>query len=135
MEKHFDSWYLALPSEKNMSSVSSTTRELFYAAGFTNNDEGSADLEITSAGFQFLLLNSVQQVWTYIIEYLKLETSKGCDIKSILDLLIRVVLCVARGNFSQTAFEIDNNWTSDQMTLLMHMRELGLVFIRKRKDG
>uniref|UniRef100_A0A0K0DMJ0 General transcription factor IIH subunit 4 n=1 Tax=Angiostrongylus cantonensis TaxID=6313 RepID=A0A0K0DMJ0_ANGCA len=145
--------YLALPSEKNMSSVSSTTRELFSAAGFTNDHDASADLEITSAGFQFLLLSPVQQVWTYMIEYLKLETAKGCDIRPILDLLIRVIICVVRGsfsrfffwyfhhcriagsNFSHRAFEIGNNWTNDQTTLLMHMRELGLIFIRKRKDG
>ncbi|VDM52992.1 unnamed protein product [Angiostrongylus costaricensis] len=128
--------YLALPSEKNMSSVSSTTRELFSAAGFTNDHDASADLEITSAGFQFLLLSPVQQVWTYMIEYLKLETAKGCDIRPILDLLIRVIICVVRGsNFSHRAFEISTNWTNDQTTLLMHMRELGLIFIRKRKDG
>ncbi|KAJ1373832.1 hypothetical protein KIN20_036357 [Parelaphostrongylus tenuis] len=128
--------YLALPSEKNMSSVSSTTRELFSAAGFTNDHDASTDLEITSAGFQFLLLSPAQQVWTYMIEYLKLETAKGCDIRPVLDLLIRIIICVVRGsNFSDRAFEINSNWTNDQTNLLMHMRELGLIFIRKRKDG
>ncbi|VDL75894.1 unnamed protein product [Nippostrongylus brasiliensis] len=86
--------YLALPSDKNMSSVSATT------------------------------------------QYLKLEASKDRDIRPILDLLIRVILCVVRGgDFSQTAFEINSNWTEEQTTLIMHMRELGLIFIRKRKDG
>ncbi|VDO84795.1 unnamed protein product [Heligmosomoides polygyrus] len=99
--------YLALPSDKNMNSVSSTTRELFSAAGFTSDSDGSSDLEITSAGFQFLLLSPVHQLWTYMI---------GSD-------------------FSQTAFEINSNWTEEQTTLIMHMRELGLIFIRKRKDG
>ncbi|VDO84735.1 unnamed protein product [Haemonchus placei] len=146
--------YLALPSDKNMSSVSSTTRELFSAAGFTSDNDGSADLEITSAGFQFLLLSPVHQLWTYMIEYLKLESFKGRDIRPVLELLIRVILCVVRGlinpyvvsaikaytvvaggGFSQTAFEISSNWTEDQTTLIMHMRELGLIFIRKRKDG
>ncbi|RCN49061.1 transcription factor Tfb2 [Ancylostoma caninum] len=148
--------YLALPSDKNMNSVSSTTRELFSAAGFTSDNDGSADLEITSAGFQFLLLSPVQQLWTYMIgksgfpflkkktisrflilaEYLKLETSKGRDIRPIIDLLIRVILCVVIGaDLSNTAFEINSNWTEEQTTLVMHMRELGLIFIRKRKDG
>ncbi|WKY03256.1 hypothetical protein Q1695_004752 [Nippostrongylus brasiliensis] len=128
--------YLALPSDKNMSSVSATTRELFTAAGFTSDNDGSADLEITSAGFQFLLLSPMHQLWTYMIEYLKLEASKDRDIRPILDLLIRVILCVVRGgDFSQTAFEINSNWTEEQTTLIMHMRELGLIFIRKRKDG
>ncbi|EYC04056.1 hypothetical protein Y032_0090g2390 [Ancylostoma ceylanicum] len=128
--------YLALPSDKNMNSVSSTTRELFSAAGFTSDNDGSADLEITSAGFQFLLLSPVQQLWTYMIEYLKLETSKGRDIRPIIDLLIRVILCVViGGDLSNTAFEINSDWTEEQTTLVMHMRELGLIFIRKRKDG
>ncbi|CAJ0601998.1 unnamed protein product [Cylicocyclus nassatus] len=128
--------YLALPSDKNMNSVSSTTRELFSAAGFTSDNEGSADLEITSAGFQFLLLSPVQQLWTYMIEYLKLETAKGRDIRPIMDLLIRIILCVVIGaDLSTTAFEINPNWTEEQSTLAMHMRELGLIFIRKRKDG
>lgn len=128
--------YLALPSDKNMNSVSSTTRELFSAAGFTSDSDGSSDLEITSAGFQFLLLSPVHQLWTYMIEYLKLEAVKGRDIRPVLDLLIRVILCVVRSSdFSQTAFEINSNWTEEQTTLIMHMRELGLIFIRKRKDG
>lgn len=167
-----------MPSDKNMNSVSSTTRELFTAAGFTSDNDGSADLEITSAGFQFLLLSPVQQLWTYMIgmfwfdvkrksvrifvssEYLKLETAKGRDIRPVIDLLIRVILCVVIGAFSAftlldypltsiysgsswfsggdlstTAFEINANWTEEQTTLVMHMRELGLIFIRKRKDG
>ncbi|KHJ94280.1 transcription factor Tfb2 [Oesophagostomum dentatum] len=145
--------YLALPSDKNMNSVSSTTRELFSAAGFTSDNEGSADLEITSSGFQFLLLSPVQQLWTYMIgikklisnsffqiayftEYLKLEMAKGRDIRPIIDLLIRIILCVVIGaDLSNPAFEINPNWTEDQSTLVMHMRELGLIFIRKRKDG
>ncbi|VDM67030.1 unnamed protein product [Strongylus vulgaris] len=128
--------YLALPSDKNMNSVSATTRELFSAAGFTSDNEGSADLEITSAGFQFLLLSPVQQLWTYMIEYLKLEMAKGRDIRPIMDLLIRIILCVVIGaDLSTTAFEINPNWTEEQSTLAMHMRELGLIFIRKRKDG
>ncbi|KAK6750528.1 hypothetical protein RB195_002479 [Necator americanus] len=128
--------YLALPSDKNMNSVSSTTRELFSAAGFTSDSDGSLELEITSAGFQFLLLSPVQQLWTYMIEYLKLENSKGRDIRPIIDLLIRVILCVViGGDFSNTAFEINTGWTEEQTTLVMHMRELGLIFIRKRKDG
>ena len=47
-----------------MSSVSVETRQLFHSAGFTSGDGG--EIEITSMGFQFLLLNPVQQMWTYI---------------------------------------------------------------------
>ena len=56
--------YLALPSDHNISSVSDSTRHLFRLAGFTK--EAAVD-ELTSAGFQFLLLDTMQQIWTYII--------------------------------------------------------------------
>ncbi|VDP23291.1 unnamed protein product [Heligmosomoides polygyrus] len=63
----------------------------------------------------FLLLSPDKKLWTYMIEYLKLEAVKGRDMRPVLYLLIRVILCVVRGSdFSQI---------------------LGLMFIRKRKDG
>uniref|UniRef100_A0A915Q5C8 General transcription factor IIH subunit 4 n=1 Tax=Setaria digitata TaxID=48799 RepID=A0A915Q5C8_9BILA len=36
---------------------------------------------------------------------------------------------------SSRAFLIDENWSEPIKDFLMHLRELGLVFIRKRKDG
>ncbi|WKY03255.1 hypothetical protein Q1695_004752 [Nippostrongylus brasiliensis] len=109
--------YLALPSDKNMSSVSATTLSA------PQSDASTLDIQCHTDASMFT-------------EYLKLEASKDRDIRPILDLLIRVILCVVRGgDFSQTAFEINSNWTEEQTTLIMHMRELGLIFIRKRKDG
>lgn len=33
------------------------------------------------------------------------------------------------------AFLIDESWPEPIKDFLMHLRELGLIFIRKRKDG
>lgn len=33
------------------------------------------------------------------------------------------------------AFVINENWSEDLKSFFMHLRELGLIFIRKRKDG
>uniref|UniRef100_A0A1I7XRH7 General transcription factor IIH subunit 4 n=1 Tax=Heterorhabditis bacteriophora TaxID=37862 RepID=A0A1I7XRH7_HETBA len=128
--------YLALPSEKNMQSVSAATRKLFRNAGFTSGNDNQSDLEITSNGFQFLLLSPVQQMWTYMIEYLKLEVSENQDVRELLEILIRIILCIDRGDDpSHIAYQLGEDWTERQNELIMHMRELGLIFIRKRKDG
>ncbi|CAD6198116.1 unnamed protein product [Caenorhabditis auriculariae] len=127
--------YLALPSEQNMASVSATTRTLFRAANFTSGD-GESDLEITSSGFQFLLLSPVEQMWTYILEYFKLEISNGYDIVELLELLIQIVLCATKGfEPGQRSYVLDENWSERQTELINHLRELGVIFIRKRKDG
>ncbi|CAI4221128.1 unnamed protein product [Auanema sp. JU1783] len=127
--------YLALPSEQNKASVSLTTRKLFNSANFTSG-EGEGDMEITSAGFQFLLLSPIQQLWTYMSEYLKLAQSEGKDLKELMIVLIKIILCVDKGDdITKRAYELDNSWSKEQNELVMHMRELGLIFLRTRKNG
>ncbi|CBK19514.1 General transcription factor IIH subunit 4 [Caenorhabditis elegans] len=126
--------YLALPSEENTQAVSETTRNLFKKANFTSG--GDTQIEITTFGFQFLLLSPVKQMWTYVIEYLKLEMSQGQDIVEVIEPLIQIVLLANRGfKAERECYQIDANWTEPQNELLNHLRELGVIFIRKRKDG
>ncbi|ULT93233.1 hypothetical protein L3Y34_003016 [Caenorhabditis briggsae] len=129
--------YLALPSEENTEAVSDTTKDLFRKANFTS---GESRIEITTFGFQFLLLSPVKQMWTYVIEYLKLEISKGNDIVEVIEPLIQIVLLanrvkVAGFKAEKECYQIDEQWTQPQHDLLNHLRELGVIFIRKRKDG
>ncbi|PAV91738.1 hypothetical protein WR25_09245 [Diploscapter pachys] len=123
--------YLALPSDNNISSVSDSTRHLFRLAGFTK--EATVD-EITSAGFQFLLLDTMQQIWTYIIEYLKLALSREENVVELVHLLIQTILC-SNPDEQRRSFSISNAWNESEMNLLMQLREIGVIFIRKRKDG
>ncbi|KHN86571.1 General transcription factor IIH subunit 4 [Toxocara canis] len=142
--------YLALPSQKSEQGVSGATKQLFKAAGLTSGGESDGDMEITSAGFQFLLLNQTEQIWMYILHYLRMEESMGKNVVAELDFLLRLTLCVdhthangrvrvADGDRDQKttsrAFFIDDSWSETINNFLMHLRELGLVFIRKRKDG
>ncbi|KAF1756180.1 hypothetical protein GCK72_012633 [Caenorhabditis remanei] len=125
--------YLALPSEENTQAVSETTRNLFKKANFTSGD---SRIEITTSGFQFLLLSPVKQMWTYVIEYLKLEMSQGQDIVEVIEPLIQIVLLANRGfKAEKECYQIDPSWSIPQQELLNHLRELGVIFIRKRKDG
>ncbi|CAI2352281.1 unnamed protein product [Caenorhabditis sp. 36 PRJEB53466] len=129
--------YLALPSEENTQAVSETTRNLFKKANFTS---GESRIEITTTGFQFLLLSPVKQMWTYVIEYLKLEIGQKQDIVEVIEPLIQIVLLANRVQVTgfkaeKECYQIDANWSQCQQELLNHLRELGVIFIRKRKDG
>ncbi|EJD76097.1 transcription factor Tfb2 family protein, variant [Loa loa] len=141
--------YLALPSQKSEQGVSGTTKRLFRSAGLTSSENDDGDIEITSAGFQFLLLNRSEQIWTYLLYYFHMQEVAGIDIIKELDFLFRLTLYsgdtsggtrVTNGSDKERpagsrAFLIDECWPEPTKDFLMHLRELGLVFIRKRKDG
>lgn len=142
--------YVALPSQKSEKGVSSTTKQLFKSANLTSGGDGEGNLEITSSGFQFLLLNRTEQIWTYLLHYFRMEEALGKDAIQELIFLFRIMLCVgSSSSFGKSlnsvekeklratprAFVIDENWPEDLKNFLMHLRELGLIFIRKRKDG
>uniref|UniRef100_A0A0R3R0U6 General transcription factor IIH subunit 4 n=1 Tax=Brugia timori TaxID=42155 RepID=A0A0R3R0U6_9BILA len=115
--------YLALPSQKSEQGVSGTTKRLFRSAGLTSSGNDDGDIEITSAGFQFLLLNRPEQIWTYLLHYFHMQEVAGIDIVKELDFLFKLTLYSG------------STCGGTRVDFLMHLRELGLVFIRKRKDG
>jgi len=141
--------YLALPSETSMQNVSPVTRDLFQHIGFTR--QSNNDLEITSLGFQFLLLGRTEQVWTYLIYHFKfVEVHQSAeDLFRLLEFFFRLSLCVTPIDVSERSFTMHThssnhmstpllsgrNWSESVQKFLLHLRELGLVFIRKRKDG
>uniref|UniRef100_A0A1I8EFU3 General transcription factor IIH subunit 4 n=1 Tax=Wuchereria bancrofti TaxID=6293 RepID=A0A1I8EFU3_WUCBA len=141
--------YLALPSQKSEQGVSGTTKRLFRSAGLTSSGNDDGDIEITSAGFQFLLLNRPEQIWTYLLHYFHMQEVAGIDIIKELDFLFKLTLysgSISGGTrvvndsdkerpAGSRAFVIDENWPETIKDFLIHLRELGLVFIRKRKDG
>ncbi|KAI6225590.1 General transcription factor IIH subunit 4 [Aphelenchoides besseyi] len=136
--------YLALPSDSAVKNVSTNTRELFQHIGFTR--QTTREMEITSLGFQFLLLSRNEQVWTYLIYYLKyLEATLPGHVVVLLEFFFRLCLCVTASDVSDrlnadessnrnitTPFVIDDNWNDTINSFLVHLRELSLVFIRKR---
>lgn len=143
--------YLALPSQKSEQGVSGTTKMLFRSAGLTSSDNDDGDIEITSAGFQFLLLRRTEQIWTYLLHYFHMQEAAGIDIIAEISFLFRLTLCAGHTNTSNgtqvtsssgerqigcgRAFLIEESWSESIKDFLMHLRELGLIFIRKRKDG
>lgn len=107
-KKAVDRWecilrYLAMPSDGADKGVSMQTQQLFQHIGFTRDGMetrdaltqilGGSDLEITSLGFQFLLLNRVEQIWTYILYYLRYVQETSGDLLEVLEFLLKLTLC------------------------------------------
>ncbi|KAG2469404.1 TF2H4 factor, partial [Polypterus senegalus] len=84
--------------------VSQDLAQLLIQAGLMKSESGEAPC-ITSAGFQFLLLDTASQLWYFMLQYLK--TAEDYSVEGMSDSLL---------NF------------------LQHLREFGLVFQRKRKS-
>ncbi|KPP68938.1 general transcription factor IIH subunit 4-like [Scleropages formosus] len=84
--------------------VSQDLAQLLTQAGLMRSEAGEAPC-ITSAGFQFLLLDTASQLWYFILQYL--NTAQDYSVEGMSESLL---------------------------TFLQHLREFGLVFQRKRKS-
>ncbi|XP_048472475.1 general transcription factor IIH subunit 4 [Rhincodon typus] len=83
---------------------------------------------ITSAGFQFLLLDTSSQLWYFMLQYLQTAESRNMDLVEILSFVFQL-------SFSTLGKDYSVEGMSDSLlTFLQHLREFGLVFQRKRKS-
>ena len=56
-----------------------------------NSDESeSPNMQITSSGFQFLLLDTASQVWFFILKYLETVTERGLSLVECLTFLFKL---------------------------------------------
>ncbi|CAL1584123.1 unnamed protein product [Knipowitschia caucasica] len=107
--------------------VSQDLAQLLVQAGLMKSENGEAPY-ITSAGFQFLLLDTASQLWYFTLQYLKSAQSRGMDLVEILSFLFQL-------SFSTLGRDYSVEGMSDSLlTFLQHLREFGLVFQRKRKS-
>uniref|UniRef100_A0A3P9Q4N4 General transcription factor IIH subunit 4 n=1 Tax=Poecilia reticulata TaxID=8081 RepID=A0A3P9Q4N4_POERE len=96
------------------SAVSQDLAQLLIQAGLMRSEAGEAPY-ITSAGFQFLLLDTASQLWYFTLQYLK----------------------TAQVTYSVCSYGHDysvEGMSESLLTFLQHLREFGLVFQRKRKS-
>ncbi|KAI9513723.1 General transcription factor IIH subunit 4 [Dissostichus eleginoides] len=100
---------------------------LLVQAGLMKSEAGEAPY-ITSAGFQFLLLDTASQLWYFTLQYLNTAQSRGMELVEILSFLFQL-------SFSTLGRDYSVEGMSDSLlTFLQHLREFGLVFQRKRKS-
>ncbi|KAI1714052.1 transcription factor tfb2 domain-containing protein [Ditylenchus destructor] len=147
LKKPVESWenvlrYLVTPNEPaTVKAVSDSTRQLFRHVAFLGQH-----LEISKAGFHFLLLSRVEQIWTYLIYYLRFLDNGNrpdSDLFNVIEFFLKLLLCVTpHDNYESqkeeckpSPFVIDPAWPNDVQNFLVHLREIGIVYIRKRKDG
>ncbi|XP_043995114.1 general transcription factor IIH subunit 4 [Gambusia affinis] len=109
------------------SAVSRDLSELLIQAGLMRSEAGEAPY-ITSAGFQFLLLDTASQLWYFTLQYLKTAQSRGMDLVEILSFLFQLSFSTLGRDYSVEGM------SESLLTFLQHLREFGLVFQRKRKS-
>ncbi|XP_007542232.1 general transcription factor IIH subunit 4 [Poecilia formosa] len=109
------------------SAVSQDLAQLLIQAGLMRSEAGEAPY-ITSAGFQFLLLDTASQLWYFTLQYLKTAQSRGMDLVEILSFLFQLSFSTLGRDYSVEGM------SESLLTFLQHLREFGLVFQRKRKS-
>ncbi|GAB1301005.1 General transcription factor IIH subunit 4 [Apodemus speciosus] len=108
--------------------VSQDLAQLLSQAGLMKSTEPGEPPCITSAGFQFLLLDTSAQLWYFMLQYLQTAQSRGMDLVEILSFLFQL-------SFSTLGKDYSVEGMSDSLlNFLQHLREFGLVFQRKRKS-
>uniref|UniRef100_A0A8C5G0B0 General transcription factor IIH subunit 4 n=1 Tax=Gouania willdenowi TaxID=441366 RepID=A0A8C5G0B0_GOUWI len=106
------------------SAVSQDLAQLLVQAGLMKSEAGEAPY-ITSAGFQFLLLDTASQLWYFTLQYLKSAQSRGLDLVEILSFLFQLSFSTLGRDYSVEGM------SESLLTFLQHLREFGLVFQRK----
>ncbi|XP_044794264.1 general transcription factor IIH subunit 4 isoform X3 [Bubalus kerabau] len=105
--------------------VSQDLAQLLSQAGLMKSAEPGEPPCITSAGFQFLLLDTPAQLWYFMLQYLQTAQSRGMDLVEILSFLFQL-------SFSTLGKDYSVEGMSDSLlNFLQHLREFGLVFQRK----
>uniref|UniRef100_A0A8C0KZC0 General transcription factor IIH subunit 4 n=1 Tax=Canis lupus dingo TaxID=286419 RepID=A0A8C0KZC0_CANLU len=99
--------------------VSQDLAQLLSQAGLMKSTEPGEPPCITSAGFQFLLLDTPAQLWYFMLQYLQTAQSRGMDLVEILSFLFQL-------SFSTLGKDYSVEGMSDSLlNFLQHLREFG----------
>ncbi|KAI6155483.1 transcription factor Tfb2-domain-containing protein [Pisolithus tinctorius] len=97
---------------------------LLQRSGLMQTTHGSA-LQITSAGFQFLLHSPHDQLWSLLLQYLHMAEERQMDLVEVLSFL-----------FMLSTMELGREYSADslsetQKAMLEDLRDYGLIWQRK----
>lgn len=101
---------------------------LFHAGLMKTEKEGSSP-SVTMEGFQFLLMDTSSQVWHFLLHYLGTVETQGLNLVECLTFLFQLSFLKLGKNYSTEGMP------ESLLVFLQHLRELGLVYQRKRKSG
>ncbi|KAI0241767.1 General transcription factor IIH subunit 4, partial [Lamellibrachia satsuma] len=113
-------------SKEGVSGVTRDVIEVLSHSGLIK--PGDIEQYITPAGFQFLLLDMSSQVWFFMLQYLDIVESRGLDLVESLSFLFQLGFSSLGKDYSTEGM------TETHLRFLQHLRELGLVYQRKRKS-
>ncbi|KAI8321483.1 RNA polymerase II transcription factor B subunit 2 [Martensiomyces pterosporus] len=80
------------------------------------------DMKITNSGFQFLLQDIGSQVWTVLLQYLRLAEEQEMDVVEVLNFLFQLVSLQLGRSYSTEAL------TRNQRKMLGELRDFGLMY-------
>ena len=109
--------------------VGHDTVSTLQSAGLIKDEVGSSNPMITADGFQFLLLDTSTQVWYFMTQHLATVEDRGWSLTECLSFLLQLSFTTLGRGYSS------ENLSDTLSSFLQHLREFGLVYQRKRKDG
>ncbi len=101
---------------------------MLIKAGLLRLQAEERTTSITSAGFQFLLMDTVSQVWYFMLQYLETTEQRHIVLVECLSFLFQISFSTYGKDYSVEGM------TENQFSFMQHLREVGLVFQRKRKS-
>lgn len=115
-------------SHNTPDSISKETVKVLQHSGLMNS-ANDVNYTITTEGFQFLLMNTSAQVWYFMLQYLDSVESRGLNLVDCLTFLFQISFLTLGKDYST------EEMGEAMLTFLQHLRELGLVYQRKRTCG
>lgn len=106
--------------------VSEDVARVLINSGLLTFEVQDQSTSITSAGFQFLLLDTSSQVWYFMVQYL--NSKSGLELVQCLSFLFQISFSVLGKDYPVKSL------TEAQFVFLQLLREIGLAFQRKRKS-
>ncbi|KAJ2655855.1 RNA polymerase II transcription factor B 52 kDa subunit [Coemansia sp. RSA 1200] len=88
-----------------------------------DREGGRGGLRITNSGFQFLLQDPVSQVWTVLLQYLRLAEMQDMDVVEVLNFLFQLVSLQPGQQYSTEAL------TRNQRRMLSELCDFGLLYL------
>ncbi|KRZ71774.1 Rap guanine nucleotide exchange factor [Trichinella papuae] len=116
-----------LPSAQSEKSVSVETKRVLQDSELIQSCDSK--MQLTSDGFQFILYDRQQQLWTYLLHYLAQLEKKGSPVHDCIMLILQACLG------SHSAAYSTENLSEAALNFIQHLREIGLVHQRKRSAG
>lgn len=121
-------YYMTGSTSSDGGGISEDVISVLIKAGLLRLHAEDRTTSITSAGFQFLLMDTVSQVWYFMLEYLENSDQRKVDLIECLSFLFQISFSTYGKDYSIEGM------TEKQFIFMQHLREVGLVFQRKRKS-